>query len=84
MLTFRHRLRFSEAVGLKRSDVDTEGCGLGVARLKRSGPPRILMRAHEVPAVKAWLTERARMQAEGEALFVSERPSPLSRKTARP
>ncbi|MBI3657347.1 MAG: tyrosine-type recombinase/integrase [Acidobacteria bacterium] len=82
LLMFRHGLRVSEAVGLKLSDVDTEGRSLHVKRLKRGLSTTHPLRADEVRAVKAWLTARARMKPEGKALFVSERRQPLSRKTA--
>jgi type 1 fimbriae regulatory protein FimB len=32
--------------------------------------------------IKSWLAERARMQPETDAFFVSQRHGPLSRKTA--
>jgi type 1 fimbriae regulatory protein FimB len=40
------------------------------------------LRADELRALCAWLTERARMKPKTKALFVSERRQPLSRKTA--
>lgn len=78
----RHELRVSEAVGLKLSDVDMEGRSLHVKRFKRGLSTTQLLRGDELRVLKAWPTERARMQPEGKALFISERRTALSRKTA--
>lgn len=82
LLMFRHGLRVSEAVGLKLSDVDMEGRSLYVKRLKKGLSTTQPLRSEELRALKAWLTERQRMKPTGKALFVSERRTALSRKTA--
>ncbi len=82
LLMFRHRLRVSEACGLVLSQVDTESCVLHIKRLKQGLSTTHPLRGNEIRAVKAWLAERAKMQPETDAFFISERRSPLSRKTA--
>ena len=78
---FRHGLRVSEACGLRVSQVDIESRVLHVARLKQGLSTTHPLRGDEIRAIKAWLTERARMKPETEAFFLSERRGPLSRKT---
>lgn len=82
LLMFRHGLRVSEACGLTLAQVDTEGRVLHVSRLKKGLSTTHPLRMDEIRAVKAWLTARAKMQPETDAFFVSERRSPLNRKTA--
>jgi type 1 fimbriae regulatory protein FimB len=82
LLMFRHGLRVSEACGLKLSQVDAESRVLHVARLKRGLSTTQPLRPDELRVIKAWLTERARMQPETDAFFLSQRRGPLSRKTA--
>ena len=82
LLMFRHGLRVSEAMGLKLSQVDLEGRTLHVARLKQGLSTTHPLRTDELRALRAWLAERERMQPRTQALFVSERRGPLSRKTA--
>lgn len=82
LLMFRHGLRVSEACGLNLSQVDIESRVLHVERLKKGLSTTHPLRLDEIRAIKAWLTERARMKPETDAFFVSERRSPLSRKTA--
>jgi len=81
-LMFRHGLRVSEACGLRLSQVDVESRVLHVARLKHGFSTTHPLRGDELRAIKAWLVERARMKPETDAFFISERHSPLSRKTA--
>jgi type 1 fimbriae regulatory protein FimB len=81
LLMFRHGLRVSEACGLRLSQVDVESRVLHVARLKQGLSTTHPLRADEIRAIKAWLAERAKMQPEGDAFFISERRGPLSRKT---
>lgn len=81
LLMFRHGLRVSEACGLELSQVDIESRVLHVARLKKGLSTTHPLRTDEVRAVKAWLSERAKLKPEGDAFFVSERRFPLSRKT---
>jgi len=82
LLMFRHRLRVSEACGLWLAQVDTDSRVLHVARLKHGWSTTPPLRGDELRAIKAWLGERARMKPETDAFFLSERRSPLSRKTA--
>ncbi|MDD2465297.1 MAG: tyrosine-type recombinase/integrase [Desulfobulbus sp.] len=82
LLMFRHGLRISEACGLQLSQVDIESRVLHVARLKKGLSTTHPLRMDEVRTIKAWLVKRARLKPEGDALFVSERRTPLSRKTA--
>ena len=82
LLMFRHGLRVSEACGLMLSQVDTESRILHVARLKKGLSTTHPLRADELKAIKAWLLVRAKMQPETDALFISERRTPLNRRTA--
>lgn len=82
LLMFRHGLRVSEACGLRLSQVDIESRVLHVARLKKGLPTTHPLRMDEIRAIKAWLTERAKMKPATDVFFVSERRTPLSRKTA--
>ena len=82
LLMFRHGLRVSEAVGLALSQLDLEGRTLHVARLKKGLSTNHPLRADECRALRAWLAVRDKMRPETQALFVSERRGPLSRKTA--
>src|SRR5216684_9271554 len=81
LLMFRHGLRVSEACGLVLSQVDTDSRVLHVARLKQGLSTTHPLRGDELRAIKAWLTERAKMKPDTDAFFVSERRGPLSRKT---
>ena len=71
LLIFRHGLRMSEAVGLKLNAVDREGRVLHVTRLKKGLSTTHPLRADELRALRAWLTERQRMKPKTKALFVS-------------
>ena len=82
LLMFRHGLRVSEACGLKMSQVDIESRVLHVARLKKGLSTTHPLRMDEIRAIKAWLAERKRWNPDTDAFFVSERRTPLSRKTA--
>jgi type 1 fimbriae regulatory protein FimB len=82
LLMFRHGLRVSEACGLTRSQVDLESRVIHVQRLKDGLSTTQPLRSDELRVIKAWLTQRAKMQPETEAFFISERRGPLSRKTA--
>jgi len=82
LLMFRHGLRVSAACGLVLSQVDTESRILHVKRLKDGLSTTHPFRGDEIRAIKTWLAERARMKPETDAFFISERHSPLSRKTA--
>jgi type 1 fimbriae regulatory protein FimB len=82
LLMFRHGLRVSEACGLRLSQVDLDSRVLHVARLKQGLSTTHPLRGEEVRALNSWLKERARMAPATDALFVSARRGPLSRKTA--
>jgi type 1 fimbriae regulatory protein FimB len=82
LLMFRHGLRVSEACGLRLSQLDLDSRVLHVARLKQGLATTHPLRGEEVRALKAWLKARARMAPATDALFVSARRGPLSRKTA--
>ncbi len=82
LLMFRHGLRVSEACGLMLSQVDIESRVLHVKRLKDGLSTTHPLRGDEIRAIKAWLADRARMKPDTDAFFISERRSPLSRKTA--
>lgn len=82
LLMFRHGLRVSEACGLKMSQVDLESRVLHVARLKKGLSTTHPLRVDELRAIKAWLGDRKKKAPETDAFFISERRTPLSRKTA--
>ena len=82
LLMFRHGLRVSEACGLKLAQVDIESRVLHVKRLKAGLSTTHPLRGDELRAIKTWLAERAKMQPDTDAFFLSERRRPLSRKTA--
>src|SRR5438132_12002080 len=82
LLMFRHGLRVSEACGLQLSQGDAESRILHVKRLKEGLSTTHPLRGDEIRAIKAWLADRARMKPKTDAFFISERRSPLSRKTA--
>jgi len=84
LLMYRHGLRVSEACSLKLSQVDIESRVLHVARLKKGLCTTHPLRTDELKAIRSWLAVRAKMQptAETDALFISERRTPLNRRTA--
>ena len=82
LLMFRHGLRVSEACALKLHQVDLESRVLHVVRLKKGLSTTHPLRGDELRAIKAWLTERARLAPAGDTFFVSERRAPLNRRTA--
>jgi type 1 fimbriae regulatory protein FimB len=79
---FRHGLRVSEACGLRLSQGNTESRVLHVTRLKQGLSTTHPLRGDEFRAIKAWLAIQAKMKPQTDAFFISERRSPLSRKTA--
>jgi type 1 fimbriae regulatory protein FimB len=86
LLMFRHGLRVTELCRLRLSDVDLPAKILHVNREKGcdSGPHELLN--GEVPAVKAWLTDRADMlkrkpDVACDTVFISEELKPLHRCT---
>src|SRR5882762_9602654 len=82
LLMFRHRLRVSEACGLRLSQVNIESRVLHVARLKQGLSTSHPLRGDELRAIKIWLVERAKMKPDTDAFCISERRGPWSRKTA--
>lgn len=82
VLMYRHGLRVSEACGLKLSQVDIEGRSLHVARLKDGLDTTHPLRTEELRVIRAWMTERKRLQPANDAFFVSARRLPLNRRTA--
>jgi type 1 fimbriae regulatory protein FimB len=82
LLMFRHGLRVSEACGLQLSQVDTMSRVLHVTRLKQGLSTTHPLRGDEIRVIQAWLAVRLNMEPETDAFFVSERRTPLSRKTA--
>ena len=82
LLMFRHGLRVSEACGLLLSQVDIESRVLHVLRLKKGLSTTHPLRTDEVRVIKGWLAERRRWNPPHDAFFVSERRTPLNRRTA--
>lgn len=78
----RHGLRVPEACGLVLSQVNMASRVLHVARLKQGLSTTRPIRGDELKAIKTWLTARAKMKLDTDAFFISERHTPLSRKTA--
>jgi type 1 fimbriae regulatory protein FimB len=62
--------------------ITREGRTLPVVRLKQGLSTTHPLRADALRTLRAWLTERERMQPRTQALFMSERRGSLSRKTA--
>jgi type 1 fimbriae regulatory protein FimB len=83
LLMFRHGLRVSELCGMKLSDISIETKEFHVKRLKGCDSGAHELYNGEVPAIRLWLAQRAKMgpPAECETLFISERRKPLSRIT---
>ena len=82
LLLFRHGLRISEACRLTLAQVDVPHRVLHVTRMQHGRSTTHPLRTDECQAIEAWLRERARMQPQTDAFFLSERRQPLSRKTA--
>ena len=81
LLMYRHGLRVSEACGLKLSQVDLDDGVLHVQRLKGGLSTTHPLRSDEAKALKAWLVVRSRMAPGCDALFVSNRRTPINRRT---
>ena len=62
LLMFRHRLRVSEACGLRLSQVNTDSRVLHVARLKHGLSITHPLRGDELRAMKMWLVVCAKME----------------------
>mgnify|MGYP002635280919 CR=1 FL=1 len=82
LLMFRHGLRVSETCGLQLSQVDIESRVLHVQRLKKGLSTTHPLRPDELRTIKAWLAVRKKLKTDSDSFFLSERRTPLSRKTA--
>ncbi|WP_299841630.1 tyrosine-type recombinase/integrase [uncultured Jannaschia sp.] len=76
LMMFRHGLRVSEAIALRREHVDLLQSRLWVARLKNGLSVEHPIAGDELRAIKRWL---ARRDDDLPWLFVSERRQPLTR-----
>jgi type 1 fimbriae regulatory protein FimB len=75
---FRHGLRVSEAIGLRRDEVDLDHARLWIRRLKNGLAVEHPIAGDELRAIKRYLATRADSLPW---LFVSEREQPLTRQT---
>ncbi len=76
LMMFRHGLRVSEAIGLRRADVDLDQARLWIPRLKNGLSVEQPLAGDELRAIRRWLSRRH------DALpwvFISERRQPLTR-----
>lgn len=76
LMLFRHGLRVSEAIGLRREALNLKEARIWVARLKGSLSVQHPIAGDELRAIKRWLRER---DDRLPWLFVSERGGPLTR-----
>jgi type 1 fimbriae regulatory protein FimB len=78
LMMYRHGLRVSEAISLRRDDVDLDHARVWVRRLKRGLHVEHPLAGDELRALKRYLAGR------GDALpwlFISERGQPLTRQS---
>jgi len=76
LMMYRHGLRVSEAIGLRRKDINLERARLWVKRLKGSLSVEHPITGDELRAIRKYLTSR---EDKLPWLFVSERGAPLTR-----
>jgi type 1 fimbriae regulatory protein FimB len=78
LMSYRHGLRVSEVVGLRRDEVDTDQARLWVRRLKNGLSVEQPIAGDELRAIKRYLGSRSDALPW---LFVSERGQPLARQS---
>lgn len=79
LMMYRHVLRVSEAIGLRRVDVDLEQSRIWIARLKAGPSVEQPTAGDELRAIRRWLAKRR----DGLPwLFISERRKPMTRQAA--
>jgi len=80
LMMYRHGLRVSEAIALRRDNVNLQGARLWVRRLKNGLSVEHPIAGDELRAIKRYLASR---NDQLPWLFLSERGQPLTRSPAR-
>lgn len=78
LMSYRHGLRVSEAIGLRREDVDLDQARLWVRRMKNGLSVEQPLAGDELRAIKRYLGTRTDTLPW---LFISERGQPLTRQS---